>query len=60
MFVAADPSLLLFLQHLHVHVLPRRKEVVGDNNATFDAFHDRPERSLAEMSAEATMLRPFF
>jgi diadenosine tetraphosphate (Ap4A) HIT family hydrolase len=60
MFVAADPLLFLFLQHLHVHVLPRKSEVVDDDNATLDAFHDRPERSLAEMSAEASVLRPFF
>lgn len=48
------------VKHLHVHVLPRKSEVVGDDNATLDAFRDRPERSLAEMSAEASMLRPFF
>jgi diadenosine tetraphosphate (Ap4A) HIT family hydrolase len=60
MFVVADPSHLLFLQHLHVHVLPRKSEVVSNDNATLDAFRDRPERSLAEMSEEASMLRPFF
>jgi diadenosine tetraphosphate (Ap4A) HIT family hydrolase len=60
MLIAADPSILLFLQHLHVHVLPRKSRVVGDGSAVIDAFHDRPERSLAEMSEEASMLRAFF
>jgi diadenosine tetraphosphate (Ap4A) HIT family hydrolase len=58
--VAADPSLLLFLQHLHVHMLPRKPKVVGDGSDLFDASRDSPERSLAEMSEEASMLRPFF
>jgi diadenosine tetraphosphate (Ap4A) HIT family hydrolase len=58
--VVAYPSILLFLQHLHVHVLPRKSGVVGDGGAMIDASYDRPERSLAEMSEEASMLRPFF
>jgi hypothetical protein len=41
-------------------VLPRKSGVIGDGSAMIDAFHDRPERSLAEMSEEASMLRPFF
>jgi diadenosine tetraphosphate (Ap4A) HIT family hydrolase len=60
MFVVAGQVLALFLQHLHVHVLPRKSEVKGDESGKLDASHDRPERSLAEMSEEAAMLRAFF
>lgn len=48
------------VKHLHVHVLPRKSEVKGDESGKLDASHDRPERSLAEMSEEASMLRAFF
>ncbi|GFG35911.1 hypothetical protein Cfor_05267 [Coptotermes formosanus] len=48
------------VKHLHVHVLPRKSKVNSDESGKFDASHDRPERSLAEMSEEASMLRPFF
>jgi diadenosine tetraphosphate (Ap4A) HIT family hydrolase len=60
MFVVVGQVLALFLQHLHVHVLPRKSKVNSDESGKFDASHDRPERSLAEMSEEASMLRPFF
>ena len=58
--VGGGEVLTLFLQHLHVHVLPRKSKVKGDESGKFDVSHDRPERSLAEMSEEAAMLRPFF
>jgi len=43
-----------------VHVLPSKSKEVGDDDTKLDASHDRPERTLAEMSEEASMLRPFF
>jgi diadenosine tetraphosphate (Ap4A) HIT family hydrolase len=60
MFVMAVQVCPVFLQHLHVHVLPRKLKVKGFESGQFDVSHDRPERSIAEMSEEASMLRPFF
>jgi bis(5'-adenosyl)-triphosphatase len=48
------------VKHLHVHVLPRKSNVKGLENGKFDVSHDRPERSLDEMSEEASRLRPYF
>ncbi|XP_021933022.1 nitrilase homolog 1 isoform X2 [Zootermopsis nevadensis] len=48
------------IKHLHVHLMPSRSKAVSDNGAMLDASCDRPERSIAEMSQEASMLRPFF
>ena len=50
----------VFFQHLHVHVLPRKSKIKGYESGKFDVSHDRPERSLHEMSEEASMLRSFF
>jgi len=48
------------LQHLHVHILPRKSKVIGLESGKFDVSHDRPERTLSEMAEEASMLRPYF
>jgi hypothetical protein len=40
--------------------MPSKSKAGSDNGAMLDASCDRPERSLSEMSEEASMLRPFF
>jgi len=59
-FVLALQVHTMSLQHLHVHVLPRKSKVKGLESGKFDVSHDRPERTLDEMSEEASMLRPYF
>ena len=60
MFVVALQVRTVSLQHLHVHVLPRKSKVKGLESGKFDVSHDRPERTLEEMSEEASVLRPYF
>jgi len=60
MFVVALKVRTVSLQHLHVHVLPRKSNIKGLEGGKFDVSHDRPERSLDEMSEEASRLRPYF
>lgn len=59
--------LVIVFQHVHCHILPRRKGDFPRNDDIYDklAKHDRddnpdPIRSVEEMSAEADMLRPYF
>jgi len=60
MFVVALQAFTMSLQHLHVHVLPRKSNVQGLESGKFDVSHDRPVRSLDEMSEEASRLWPYF
>ena len=57
----------IFLQHVHVHILPRRSGDYLNNDDIYRdlATHDKNDstgrwRSEEEMAAEAMSLRPFF